>query len=376
VFVPPRRGSKGLLHCGLTTSGNLPPARQERYSGGVRPLADGITAWLTPNGGWGESNTVLISGKRSSLLVDTLWDLPRTAAMLSGFASRLATAPIVQVVNTHADGDHWFGNQLTGATEIIATKSAARHMRKHGPRQIRSLASVSRLFRIVGCLPVPQRRSWGLAADYLREMFRPFDFSEIRPLRPNSTFSGKLQLDVSGRHVQLVEVGPAHTSGDLVVYLPDDGVVAAGDVLFFGSTPILWDGSARNWVHACERILAWKVEAVVPGHGPVTDLAGVDLVRKYWQFLRGAVRYHFDRGRSPYVAAMRIATSDDFLKQPFASWDCPERIVVNVHSMYRRLLGRSRRLGSFERIMLLRKAALMASELPQRAASDPSAASA
>jgi glyoxylase-like metal-dependent hydrolase (beta-lactamase superfamily II) len=158
-------------------------------------------------------------------------------------------------------------------------------------------------------------------------------------------------------------VGPAHTLGDLIVYVPDAGVVMAGDILFIGSTPVLWDGSARNWTRACERILQLKPAMVVPGHGPLTDLAGVDMVRHYWQFLRSAVRRHFEKGRPAFESALRIATSDDFLKQPFAAWDFRERIVINVNAIYRRLMGRSRRIGALDRLRLLRQTALMEREL-------------
>jgi cyclase len=329
----------------------------------MRPISDGVFAWLTPNGNWGESNTALIAGHGSSLLVDTLWDLPRTQAMLAGFRPMLENAPIRQVVNTHSDGDHWFGNCLTGAAEIIATKTASRRMTKHAPREMRSLGGVCRVFRLLSHAPVPHRQDWLTAAEYLEGMLRPFHFADVRAVPPNFTFSGKFAVNVGGRDVQLVELGPAHTAGDLVVYVPDERVLIAGDILFLGTTPILWDGSARNWIRACEQILTWKVDTVVPGHGPVTDLSGVDAVRQYWQFLRTAARRHFDRGRPAYQAAVKIVFSDEFRAQPFASWDCPERIVVNVHSLYRRMLGQRHRMGTFERLMVLRKTAVLAREM-------------
>ena len=324
---------------------------------------------MTPNGGWGESNTALIAGNGESLLVDTLWDLPRTSAMLAAFKSYLEAAPLSRVVNTHADGDHWFGNQLTGpGVEIIATKAAQRHMQRHGPRQMKALRAAARAYRVLGCLPVPGRTGYRVAAEYFAGMTRAFDFSKIRPAPANSNFTGKMQLQVGGRQVVLVEVGPAHTSGDLVVHLPEERIVVAGDILFVGVLPILWDGSARNWTRACERILEWKVDTVIPGHGPVTDLSGVDIVRKYWQFLRGAVQRHFDKGRSPDWVARHILNSDEYQKQPFASWDGQERTVVNVHSMYRRLMGLKRQISPFERLNLLRKTALLARDLPHRSA--------
>ena len=330
-------------------------------------IAEGITAWLAPGAGWGQSNAALICGQGSSLLVDTLWDLEHTEAMLDGLGPAIAAAPIEQVVNTHSDGDHWHGNQLAGARQIIASKSAARSMKRHGRGEIRALGSVAGLCRFLGAMPIPGRAEWRAASFYLEDMVRPFDFSGIRPVLPNLTFSGKLKLDVGGREVLLIEVGPAHTLGDVVVHVPDARAVMAGDILFLGSTPVLWDGSARNWIHACERILQLKPEVVVPGHGPLTDMAGVDLVRHYWQFLRSAVRRHFERGRPALDAALRIVRSDEFLKQPFAGWGWRERTVINVEAIYRRLAGRSRRIGRLDRLRLMRQTAVMYEELARQA---------
>lgn len=336
--------------------------------GTAHSIRPGVTAWLAPHGGWGESNAALVEGHNASLLVDTLWDPPRTSAMLEGFRATLESAPIACVVNTHSDGDHWFGNSLTGGAEIIATNAAARRMKGHGPGQMKALAAVSRLFRAMSYAPIPRRLHWRIAADYFDGMMRPFDFSNIRRVLPNSTFSGSRDLEVGGRHLQLIEVGPAHTAGDLIVYLPDDRIAVAGDVLFFGVTPVLWDGSARNWIRACERMLGMRIDTVVPGHGPLTDLAGVDLMRQYWQFLRYEARKHFEKGHPAATAALAIARSDEFRKQPFAAWDSPERIMINVHGIYRRLLRRRHRVGVLERLKLLRLTALIAGEFPDRTA--------
>jgi glyoxylase-like metal-dependent hydrolase (beta-lactamase superfamily II) len=336
---------------------------EARYPAGRTQIAAGISAWLTPNGGWGESNAALISGHGESLLVDTLWDLPRTAAMLEGFRPQIESAPIRRLVNTHADGDHWFGNQLVGAPQIVATKAAARAMQRHGPGEMKALAVAGRVFGAIGYAPVPRRSTFTTTACYLDTMTRGFDFANIRRSLPNQTFSEKLALEVGGRQVRLIEVGPAHTSGDLVVYLPDDRVLIAGDILFLGSTPVLWEGSSRNWIRACERILRWQVDAVLPGHGPLTDLSGIDAVRRYWVFLRSAAKRQYEHGHSPFQAALRIARSDEFQRQPFAAWDVRERIAINVHMIYRRLMKRSRHIGPLERLMLLRRTALLAEKL-------------
>ena len=322
-----------------------------------------MTAWITPDGNWGLGNTALVCGHRESLLVDTLWDLPRTAAMLEGFRPLLENAPIGPVVNTHADGDHWFGNQLTEARQIIATKTAANRMRHHGPEEMKKLRLVSRVFRSMGRLPLPRRRRWEIAADYFDGMLRPFDYSGIRPAHPTTTFSGRLHLEIGGRPVELIELGPAHTAGDLVAHLPDDRVVVAGDIVFSGCTPILWDGSVQNWIAACDHILALKPEIVVPGHGPLTDAAGVEAIRNYWQFLWNAAHRQYSLERPAAKAALAILSSDEYLGSPFAGWIGQERTLINVNAIYRKLMKIEHRMRVLERLDMLRQTALLAEVL-------------
>ena len=100
------------------------------YDRGPHDLGSHCHSWLFPEGRWGESNTGLVCGSGESLLIDTLYDLPHTAEMLSAYAPLLQGQPIRTLVNTHSDGDHWFGNQLVAGpeVEIIATQAAAELM--------------------------------------------------------------------------------------------------------------------------------------------------------------------------------------------------------------------------------------------------------
>src|SRR5438034_1297707 len=77
----------------------------------------------------------------------------------------------------------------------------------------------------------------------------------------------------------LIEVGAAHTAGDTLAVVRDARTVYTGDILFIGGTPIVWAGPLANWVAACDLMLGMDIDTVVPGHGPVTDKAGVAAVR-------------------------------------------------------------------------------------------------
>jgi cyclase len=276
-----------------------------RFPLGLSDLGAGLYAWLQPNGGLGESNAGLVVGEGESLLIDTLWDTRLTRRMLDAMAGPTATAPIRRLVNTHGDPDHCWGNQLLAGAEIIATRATEKDMRGEDPRRLRLLASAGRLM------------PGGLSA--FARLLRPYDFSGIKVTPPTRTFEGVMELDVGARRVELIEVGPAHTPGDLIVHVPDEGVVFAGDLLFVGVTPIMWVGPVENWLAGLDRIMELGPRVVVPGHGPTTDLDGVRLMRSYWEFVVPAVR-----------EGMTAAEIFQALPQPFADWDNPERIAVNA----------------------------------------------
>jgi len=100
------------------------------YSLGLHDLGGGAWAWLQPDGGWGWSNAGFVRDGEDSLLVDTLFDARLTANMLAAIddATGVGADDIDILVNTHANGDHTFGNGLVGGARIIASQASAREM--------------------------------------------------------------------------------------------------------------------------------------------------------------------------------------------------------------------------------------------------------
>ncbi|HEX9259836.1 MAG TPA: MBL fold metallo-hydrolase [Acidimicrobiales bacterium] len=281
---------------------------------GLQEVADGCFAYIQGDGGWGWSNAGLIVADGASLLVDTLFDLHLTAAMLEVMAPHTAVAPIATVVNTHANGDHCYGNQLVTGAEIIASTAAAVEMREVPPSMLAAL-----------------NKAPGELGELFRSFFGEFDFEGIEPVLPSRTFDHRLQLEVGGKSVDLFEVGPAHTRGDVLVHVPSEQVVFTGDILFIGGTPIVWAGPLSNWVAACDLILGLDCEAVVPGHGPVTDKSGVVQVRDYLSFVEAEAASRHAAGMDAWDAARDIALGT------FGEWGERGRIAVNVEAVYREL---------------------------------------
>ena len=105
------------------------------YSKGLHEVAPGVFAYLQPDGGWGWSNAGLVVGDGESILVDTLFDLSLTATMLEAMAPQAASSPITTVVNTHANGDHCYGNQLVAGPGVRIVARAPLPRRWTRPRR-------------------------------------------------------------------------------------------------------------------------------------------------------------------------------------------------------------------------------------------------
>ncbi len=291
------------------------------YRKGLHDIGNGQFAWLQPDGGWGWSNAGLIVDGDQSLLVDTLFDMTLTHEMLGAMADAAGRSAedIGIIVNTHANGDHTHGNGCCPHAEIIASEASAREMETVNAAMLAQL--------------IENAEHLGPAGAYFKSIFGMFDFAGVEERAPTKTFSGKLDVKVGDKAVELIEVGPAHTAGDVLVHVPADKTVYTGDILFIDGTPLMWAGPVSNWIGACERICDMDVDVIVPGHGPITDKAGVRRVQDYLRYVEAEARARFDAGMSVRDATLDIALGD------FESWGDAERIAVNVDTLYREFSG-------------------------------------
>ena len=288
------------------------------YERGLHELGDGLYAYLQPDGGWGWSNAGLVTGQGTSLLVDTLFDLNLTREMLDTMKRVTESNPIGQAFNTHGNGDHWFGNALLpDGIPIVASARAIEDMRAA------PAAAVNVLFNNLDLGPEFDA--------FAERAMRKFDFASVVERLPTESFEGRHKLRVGDRGVDLIELGPAHTLGDTIAHVPDANVVFTGDLLFIEGTPIMWDGPVSNWLTACDRIIELGARTIVPGHGPVTDDSGVRDVQRYLAYVRDEATKRFEAGMDETAAADDIDLTD------FRDWGDPERIAVNVVTIYREL---------------------------------------
>lgn len=291
------------------------------YRRGLTDLGNGAWAWLQPDGGWGWSNAGLVTDGEQSLVVDTLFDKFLTAEMLSAMrrAAPTATGEFDWLVNTHSNGDHCNGNELVTGAEIVASKACAEEMAHESPAMMATL--------------MDRAPGMGEVGEFFVHCFGDFDFRGIEQCPPTRTFEGATELQVGDKAVHLQQVGPAHTAGDVLAWVPSERIVFTGDILFIEGHPILWAGPVQNWLDACDYIESLDPELVVPGHGPITDTRGVRAVRDYLTYIRDEARRRYDAGMPVLEAARDISLAD------YDSWGDAERIAVNTAVLYKEFAG-------------------------------------
>lgn len=283
----------------------------------LRQLAKDVYACLQEDRGLGFSNSGLVN-RAGGLVIDTFWDLPHTRQMIDLYAG-VWQEPAKRVLNTHANGDHCWGNQLFEGAELIGHRECAAHFKRENPKMMQMLRGA--------------RESADGAMAYLANALQEWDFSGIELTPPTRLIDERLDLDLDGTPVQMLYVGPAHTSADVIAWLPEQRIVFTGDVLFRNCTPIGWDGTYERWITALDAIIALRPEIVVPGHGPLCGTEGPREMRDYLQYVRGESKTFYDRGLTALEAAKRIDLG------PYAGWTEPERLVFNVERAFREFRG-------------------------------------
>ncbi len=286
-----------------------------RYRTGLHHVAGGSYAWLQADGGWGLSNAGVVLADGEACLIDTLFDLPRTRTMMEHLEPLTSRAPISTAVNTHGNGDHWFGNAaLADDVRIIAATASLDDMRAVEPAAV------------AGLLQMP-----GRAGAFGRQIFGGFDLASLEPRYPTETYRAERHLRLNGVDLLLIDVGPAHTSGDTIVYCERDRVVFTGDIVFSGGTPIVWEGPVENWLRACARIRELGAVHLVPGHGPICPVSRTGEMSDYLEFVREEAARRHQLGMDAGQAARDIDLGR------FGAWPEAERLAANVVTVYREL---------------------------------------
>jgi len=265
-------------------------------------VAPGVLAYVQPDGGWMINNTGAVVGRSGVVLIDTTSTEARNRALLAAVGGHVGGLPVRAAVNTHHHGDHTYGNWLLPAGIPIVAHHRCR----------------DEVLRA------------GMVA---RALFPTADYGHVEVAPPTLTFERSLTLHVDETRVELLFVGPAHTLGDVIAWLPDGGVVFTGDLVFHGGHPFLAEGCLANFPSALERVRELGARLLVPGHGPLAATDVLDSMLDYAEWLTALARDGFAAGQEPLEVARRADLGR------FTTWNESERLVGNLARAYSELRG-------------------------------------
>lgn len=272
-------------------------------------VGEGVYAYIQPDGGWLINNAGIIGATdgQGYVLVDTASTEARNRALFAA-AANIAGTELQALVNTHHHPDHTYGNWLVPAGVPIISSFECRD------------ALIRADFEAA-------RNTKGTDFGHL----------ELRP--PNQTFSGEMVLHAGSRQIRLISLGPAHTFGDVVVWLPEERICFAGDLVFSGGHPFLVEGSIDGYRKALEFLHSLKADALVPGHGPVCRGEQIpvllDKLDDYAAFVQHLAAEGLQSGLTPLEVSQQAPPT------PFDEWNERERLVANVIRAYEEAKGTS-----------------------------------
>jgi len=275
----------------------LPPPR-------VETVAERVYAYIQPDGGWWINNTGFVLGEDRVLCIDTCATERRTRAFLDAVdgvqreqgldGARGARL----VVSTHQHGDHTNGNCLLPDATII------------GHPRCRDAIRAMGILRPDG-------------------LWEPVDWGALEPAPPFVTFEHRLDVYVDDLLVELHHFGTAaHTTDDVVAWIPQHRVLFTGDLVFNGGTPFVLMGSVAGSLVALDCVMELEPDIIVPGHGEVCGPEVVDIAGEYLRFLQQTAAQAKEAGLTPLDAARQADLGS------LAALTHPERLAGNLHRAF------------------------------------------
>jgi glyoxylase-like metal-dependent hydrolase (beta-lactamase superfamily II) len=237
------------------------------------------------------SNAGFVVTPAGVVVIDALGS-PELARRLLAEIAKVTKKPIHTVVLTHYHADHIYGLQVfkdLGA-HIVAHRAAREYLTSDTAR---------------------------LRLESSRQELWPWVDEKTRLVSADEWLAGPSVLTVGGVRFDIQPVGPSHTAEDLVVYLPQQKVLFAGDLVFRNRIPFVGQADSRHWIEAMESLLKFDTSWVVPGHGPISNDAKADmtLTRDYLIYLREAMG-RAAKDMEPFESAYASTDWSKFEKMP------------------------------------------------------------
>ena len=223
----------------------------------TKQLGKDLYAYISDNDA--SANSTFLIGDSGILVVDTGLNATEGAKLLSAIRL-ISKLPVKYIVNTHYHPDHQGGNLTVGPDAVVISTDYTRN-------------------RTLDMAKAPD-----------------MDGFHFRPA--NLTFQERIRLYMGAYLVEIYFPGKAHTSGDALVYFPEQHAIAMGDLFLNQSSPAMDDGSAANWIDALDHVLSLPIDQAVPGHFAVGTHSDLQRFRDYLNDLYEQVRALKGKGES------------------------------------------------------------------------------
>lgn len=301
----------------------------------LEKITDGVFIVLSipRSGSFGNAGIVDLGDR--TLIYDT-FESPIIAEDLRVASEFLTGRSATWVVNSHFHPDHWFGNQVFPIeTFIISSHNARENMltaideieeEKANPSEVEEYLLELKDQVSSETDPIIRGKIESSVARW--ELYQK-SLPNFQLRIPDQAFNGTIELHGSNRYVELIDVGHAHTSGDLYLRIPSEKIAIIGDIGFFNEQPYMPDSNPEGWKSALTILKDSECDTYVPGHGPVGTDIDLALIEEYINLLETLVSNAIEKGE----------TINDIIAQelpePFRTWSIGSpRLEANCNFMF------------------------------------------
>lgn len=254
------------------------------------------------------TNSSFVIGDRSVAVIDTQVNRPSAERLLAAIRT-VTSKPISHVINTHYHWDHTNGNHVfkNAGAEIVSSRLTKDFMVSRNERQKEFLAG----------------RGFELGSD---------------PLLPETVFEGEQELELGGMRLRLFFAGRAETDDATAVHVPSESVLMSGDTVMTGSFPIfgqpVWDEGLQNedWISAIRMLQSLEPKRILPGHGPVTDDTGLELLIRIQRYFLEEVSALVQKGFSAEAVLANLEPRlPGWITEIPLVWGTPRYAILRVY---------------------------------------------
>lgn len=230
-----------LMFAGTASASEFPAVKIEKINDRVYAMLGPSDPPNKENRGY-MNNILVIIGDKGVILVDA-GSHKAVAEHIDKAIKTITSKPVTHILITHHHGDHHLGLEYFEGAQVIATEYCARQIKDNGRGLVASMSRMTGLY-----------------------------LGDAKPVVPQTTIASRSRqtMEINGVKLELISTDTAHTDGDMLVWLPDDGVLASGDILVHTINPNFRDGNLKKWIGVLDDpVLKLKLKTVMPGHGPL-----------------------------------------------------------------------------------------------------------